>query len=160
MDGLRLVVPDVEAYAGRGLVGTQLLRDIDIVGAALSHGLWQLDEEPVVVLAGQGVVGVHGLRLAPDVEWLCGGKALIVGRAYLPEGRLTGDVALESLAEDEEGIVAFAEGVSEVGAGACAVVTIMHFSIAEMEHQILFVDHVDTHESGCLGWQKRDEHQS
>ena len=106
------------------------------------------------------MVSIHGLRLAPDVEWLCGGKALIVGRADLPEGRLAGDVALESFAEDEEGVVAFTEGMSEVGAGASAVVTVMHLSVAEMKHQVLFVNHVDTHEAGCLCRQKRDKHQS
>ena len=61
VDGLRLAVPDVETYAGRILVGTQCLRDADLVGAALSHGLRQLEEEPVVVLAGEGIVCVHGL---------------------------------------------------------------------------------------------------
>ena len=50
--------------------------------------------------------------------------------------------------------------MSEVGAGASAIIAVMHFTIAEMEHQILFVNHVDTHQTGCLSWQEREEHQS
>ena len=52
MDGFRLCIPDIETYAELLLVGTDALRDVDLIGTALLHRLWQLEEEPVVEFAG------------------------------------------------------------------------------------------------------------
>ena len=52
MDGFRLCIPDIETHAELFLIGTDALRDIDLIGAALFHRLWQLEEEPVVEFAG------------------------------------------------------------------------------------------------------------
>ena len=114
----------------------------------------------MVVLAGQRVIGIHGLRLAPYVDRLCIGKGLVVAGTDLPEGNLTGYIAIEPLSEDEQRVIAFSEGMAEVGAGTCAVVAVMHLTVAEMEHEVLFVNHMDTQKAGGMGWKDRDQHQS
>ena len=81
---LRLGVPHVEADAGRLLIQSNALGQADGIGAALLHVLWQLEEEPVVEFARQGVVGIHRLRLAPDGLWRCGAECFVVGRTDSP----------------------------------------------------------------------------
>ena len=61
VDGLRLSIPDVEADGERCHVGTDALGHGDGIGAALLHRLRQLEKQPVVEFAGEGMIGIHRL---------------------------------------------------------------------------------------------------
>ncbi len=106
MDSFRLLVPDVECYRSRQLIRANIGRDVDSIGATLFHRLWQLDEKPVVTFAGQCVIRIHRLRLAPDLYGLCGGKGLIISRTNLPKSHLLSLRQFQAFAKHHEGIVA------------------------------------------------------
>ena len=106
MHSLRLLVPDVETYRGGRRVAADIPGDVHGIGASLLHRLCQLQEEPVVVLAGERVVGIHRLRLAPHLQRLCRLERLVVGRADLPECCLLRLCGLQSFAEHHERVVA------------------------------------------------------
>ena len=148
VDGLGGGVPDVVADAGGvTVVGTDAVGDVDGVGAALPHRLWQLEEEPVVTFAGEGMVGVHRLRLAPDVEGLDGEVPVVFG-GDAPDVGLLCLSGLEPFAKDEQRVVALGEGVAEIGAGACAVVTVVYLTVAEVQHKVVFVDDTEADDLG------------
>ena len=148
MHGFRRGVPHIEADGGCRLVGADTVGDADRIAASLSHRLRQLDEQPVVELARQRVIGVHRLRLPPDVHGLCRGEGLVVGRADAPECGLLRLAHLQSLAEHEQGVVALGERMPQIGARSGAVVTVVHLTVTEMHHQVVFVDDMDAKELG------------
>ena len=150
MHSLRLTIPNIETDAQRLCVGTDALGDADGIGTALFHGLWQLEEKPVIVLTHQGVIGIHRLRLAPDVQGLQCTKGLVVARTNLPEACLLGLFHLEPFAKDEKCIVALGKGMTEIGTGTCSVVAVMHFTITELYHEVVLVNHFQSENLCCL----------
>lgn len=49
-------------------------------------------------------------------------------------------VCVEAVAEYFECVVAGGEGVAQIGTGACGVVAVSYFSIAEVEEYVFVVD--------------------
>ena len=94
------------------------------------------------------MVGIHRLRLAPDGLRLRSLERLIVGGTHPPESRLLSLVDLQSLAENHQRIVTLGERMAEVGTGACTVVSVVHLTIAEVYHQIVLVNHTESHDFG------------
>ena len=88
----------------------------------------------MVEFAGKGVVGVHRFRLSPNCQRLYGGKGLVVFGTDEPAGSLLYLGNLQPLAKHEQCVVALRERVPQISTGTCAVVTIVYFAIAEMDH--------------------------
>ena len=93
------------------------------------------------------MVGVHRLRLAPDVEGLDGEVPVVFG-GDAPDVGLLCLSGLEPFAEDHQRVVALGEGVAEIGAGACAVVTVVYLTVAEVQHKVVFVDDTEADDLG------------
>ena len=132
MDSLRPCVPNIETDRDGGLVSPDALWNRNGIGASLFHRFRQLQEQPVVELASQGMIGIHRLRLTPHMLGTNDTKALIVAGTDAPKGSLLGTVGFQPFSKDEQGIVAFRKRMAQIGTGACAVVAIMHFTITEM----------------------------
>ena len=157
MDSLRLLVPDIEADGERGLVGTDALGNGNSIGAALLHRLWQLQEQPVVEFGGEGMVEIHWFRLTPHMLWMYGTKSLIVAGTDLPKSRLLHTVSLQPFTEHKQSVIPLSKGVTQIGTGTCSVVTIMHFTITEMHHEVVLVNHSESENLG--GCNRRSCHQ-
>ena len=69
MHGLGLRGPDIVLHRSGGLVTAKTFWNIDLIGATLSHGLRQLQEEPMVEFGGKSVISVHRFALPIDSLW-------------------------------------------------------------------------------------------
>ena len=69
----------------------------------------------------------------------------------MPECRLLG-FGLQAFTKYQEGVVTFCERVAEVSAGTSAVVTIMNFTVTEMNHEVLAVNHLQSENLGGCAW--------
>ena len=95
----------------------------------------------MVEFARKGMIEIHRLRLAPNMFGTDIAKCLVVKRTDLPQRSLLGTIGLQTLTEDKQGIVALSKRVPQIGAGACTVIAIMHFTVTEMNHEVVLVDH-------------------
>ena len=93
------------------------------------------------------MVGVHRLRLAPDVEGLDGEVPVVFG-GNAPDIGLLRLSRLQPFAEDHQRVVALREGVAEIGTGTCTAVTVMHLAITEVYHEVVFVDDTEPQDLG------------
>ena len=143
VNGFRLCIPDVEADCNGLLVGTDALGNGNGIGTALFHRLWQLEEEPVVEFTFQRVVCIHRLGFPPDVQGLGGGEGFIVCGTDPPQTGLLSLAHLQAFAEYEKRVITLGKRVAEVGTCSCAVVSVMHFTITEMYHEVILVNHFE-----------------
>ena len=158
MNSFRLCIPDVETDGKRSLVSANALRNRNGIGTALLHRLRQLQEQPVIELSGEGMVEVHGFRLAPHMLGTDAAKGFIIGRTDAPERSLLHPIDLQPLAKDQQSIVALREGVAQIGAGTRSVVAVMHFTITEMNHEIVFVDDLESEDfSGICRYRRHQD---
>ena len=100
----------------------------------------------MVTFAGERMIGIHRLRLAPDIQGLCLYKGLIVLRTDLPKGSLLSLGTIQSLSEHHQGVVTLRERVTEISTRTRTVVTIVHLTIAELYHQVVLINHTETHD--------------
>ena len=148
MNSFRLRIPDIKADGERGHISANTVRDGDMIGTPLLHGLRQLEKQPVVEFAGEGMVEIHRLRLTPDMLWTNCTKALVVAGTDAPKGRLLGTVGLQPLTEDKQGIVALGKRVAQIGTWTRTIIAIMHFTVTEMHHEVVFVDYSESEDLG------------
>ena len=84
MDGLGWCFPYIESGLGRANIGFYACRECHFVGVALLHGMWKLQENPVVEFASEGVIGVHGFGFTRYGSGMYAIKRGVVGRVYSP----------------------------------------------------------------------------
>ena len=75
-------------------------------------------------------------------------KGLIICRTNTPERGLLGAVGFQSLTKDDQGVVALCKGMTQIGTGTRTIIAIMHFTITEMNHEVVLVDHLETEDLG------------
>ena len=141
VDGLRHRVPDVELHLAAGSVAADPSGDAHGVGAALLHRPGEFKEDPMVQFAGQGVVGVHRLGLAPRRDGRPRAEGLVVLRTHQPGGCIRRRGLVQPRAEHHQRIVALDEGMAEVCARPLAGIAVTDLSVTEMHAEIVLVYH-------------------
>ena len=108
----------------------------------------------MVKFSGQGMVHVHRLALSIDALWLTSLECLVIDRRNLPQRSLCSNCCIQTRSEDEQRIIAIGKTMTQVGTRTRSIVAVTYFSIAEMEHQIILVNHLDADElvSQGTGW--------
>ena len=84
MDGFGVGVPDVERCSGRAGIGFYPLGEGYLVGATLLRGVGKTQEKPVVKLAREGMVSVHGLGFARYGHGVQAVEGRVIGRGEGP----------------------------------------------------------------------------
>ena len=59
-----------------------------------------------------------------------------------------GTVALQPFAKDEQSVIALGKGVAQIGTGTRRVVAITHFTVTEMNHEVILIDHFELEDLG------------
>ena len=70
-----------------------------------------------------------------------GTEALIITGTNFPESSLLSPIDFQALAKYEQSVIALGKRVPEIGTGARAVITITHFTVTEMHHEVILVDY-------------------
>ena len=110
------------------------------------HTEAEFQKQPVVQFACQGMVHVHWFRLAPHHLRAQLLKALVVLRGNHPQVGILSLFRIQSLTKDEQGVVALGKRMSQIGTLSCSAVAIVHFSVAELYHQVVFIQDVQSHQ--------------
>ena len=143
VDGLGLRGPAVILDRDAAHVGAHLPGNRHRVGAALLHRLLQVQEDPVVQLAGERVVGVHRLALAPGCDGGSGREGRVVPGRDEPLRCVRGRGRVQTGMIHHQGVVAVGERMPQIGARARGVVAVAHLAVAEVQHQVFVVHDLD-----------------
>ena len=148
MDSLREGIPDIELDRSGRRVGAAIRGNLHGIGTSLAHRFRERKEDPVLAFAGEGVVRVHRLGL-PGRSNLDGPESGVVRGGDGPAGGFR----VQTREEHQQRVIAFDEGMSQIGALSGAVVPVADVTVLETDHEGFLVDHLDALVLGGAGRQ-------
>ena len=144
MHGVSVVTREHQRLEQHGVnVGAQRGGNLHRITAALPHRARQAQEDPVVQFAAERMVRVHRLALAVCRQGPRRAESPVIGRADRPVRHAGRRFHVQARMEHQQGVVAPGEGMPEEGARAGAVVPVVHFPVAEVQHQIVLIHYAD-----------------
>ena len=104
----------------------------------------------MIQLAGQRMVGMHRLRLAPGLHGMLCAEPLVVGRTDYPLPRPARGRGIQARQEHLERVVTLDERMAQISTRPCGIVAVAHLAVAEQQHQVLPVHHTQLNELSCI----------